>query len=61
MIHEDFWSPIDLMIFSRKIHGSQVFKTKILDSYMFCNYDSWFMIPLSPPSIDKRDWKANLT
>ena len=24
------------------IHDSQVFKTKIHDSYMFCNYDSWF-------------------
>lgn len=46
---------------STKIHDSQVFKTKIHDSYMFCNYGSWFMIPLSPPSIDKRDWKANLT
>ena len=44
-----------------KIHDSQVFKTKIHDSYMFCNYGSWFMIPLSSPSIDKRDWKANLT
>ena len=27
---------------STKIHDPQVFKTKILDSYMFCNYDSWF-------------------
>ena len=34
---------------STKIHDSQVFKTKIHDSYMFCNYDSWFMIPLLPP------------
>ena len=31
-----------------KIHGSQVFKTKIHDSYMFCKYDSWCMIPLNP-------------
>ena len=36
---------------STKIHDSQVFKTKIHDSYMFCNYDSWFMIPLLPPII----------
>ena len=34
---------------STKIHDSQVFNTKIHDSYMFCNYDSWFMIPLPPP------------
>ena len=25
-----------------KIHVSQVFRTKIHDSYMFCYYDSWF-------------------
>ena len=27
---------------STKIHDSQVFKTKIHDYFMFCNYDSWF-------------------
>ena len=27
---------------STKIYVSQVFKTKIHGSYMFCNYDSWF-------------------
>ena len=27
---------------SAKPHDSQVFKTKIHDSYMFCKYDSWF-------------------
>ena len=32
-----------------KIHDSQVFKTKIHDSCMFCYYDSWFVIPLPPP------------
>ena len=36
---------------SAKIHDSKVFKTKIHDSYMFCNYDSWFMIPFLPPII----------
>ena len=41
------WSPSR----STKIHDSQVFKTKINDSYMFCKYDSWFMIPLPPPKI----------
>ena len=41
---------------STKIHDSQVFKTKIHDSYMFCNYDSWFMIPLPPPKgLDKQN------
>ena len=34
---------------TKKIHDSQEFKTKIHDSYMVCNYDSWFMIPLPPP------------
>ena len=34
---------------STKIHDSPVLKTKIHDSYKFCNYDSWFMIPLPPP------------
>ena len=34
---------------STNIHDSQVFKTKILDSYLFCNYNSWFMIGLPPP------------
>ena len=38
---------------STKIHDSQVFKTKIHDSYMFCNYDSLFMIPLPPPIMGK--------
>ena len=27
---------------SAKPHDSQVYKTKIHDSYMFCKYDSWF-------------------
>ena len=33
-----------LLSFSQSlvIHDSQVFKTKIHDSYMFCKYDSWF-------------------
>ena len=34
---------------STKIHDSPVLKTKIHDSYKFCNYDSWFMIPLPKP------------
>ena len=34
---------------STKIHHFQVFKIKIHDSYMFCYYDSWFMIRLPPP------------
>ena len=34
---------------SAKIQDSQVFKRKIQDSYIFCKYDSWFMIPLPPP------------
>ena len=34
---------------STRIHDSQVFKTKIHDSYMFCYCASWFMIPLPPP------------
>ena len=34
---------------SAKIHDSQGFKTKIQDSFLFCKYDSWFMIPLPPP------------
>ena len=42
---------------STKIHDSQVFKTKIHDSYMFCNYDSWFMIPLLPPR-ESNVWKT---
>ena len=33
---------------STKIHDSPVLKTKIHDSYKFCNYDSWFMIRLPP-------------
>ena len=33
---------------SAKIHDSQVSRTKIHDFYMFCKYDSWFMIPLPP-------------
>ena len=37
---------------SAKIHDSEVFNTKIHDSYMFCKYDSWFMIPLPPPYIE---------
>ena len=36
---------------STKIHDSQVFKTKIHDCYMLCNYGSWFMIPLPPPKL----------
>ena len=36
---------------STKIHDSQVFKTKIHDSFMLCNYNSWFMIPLPPPEL----------
>ena len=41
------------MIPERKWKDSwfQVFKTKIQDFYMFCKYDSWFMInPLPPPN-----------
>ena len=37
---------------SAKIHDSEVFNTKIHDSYMFWKYDSWFMIPLPPPYIE---------
>ena len=33
---------------STKILDCPVLKTKIHDSYKFCNYDSWFMIPLPP-------------
>ena len=32
---------------SAKIHDSQVFKTKIHDSYMFCKYDLSSSLPLS--------------
>ena len=36
---------------STKIHDSQVSKTKIHDSHIFCNYGSWFMIPLPSPTL----------
>ena len=36
---------------STKIHDSPVLKTKIHDSYKFCDYHSWFMIPLPPPKL----------
>ena len=35
---------------STKIHDSPVLKTKIHDSYKFCNNDPRFMIPLPPPN-----------
>ena len=47
-----FWFPSR----STKFMISQVFKTKIHDSYMFCYYNSWFMIPLPPRLLEIRDF-----
>ena len=48
MIHEDYWSPgLDhflIRVFCWAFLSLVIHDSKIHDSYMFCNYDSWFRI-----------------